>query len=342
MQIGFNAPTTGPLIEPDSLVRIITEGEALGFDYVTISDHIMVPRNLESKYPYTDSGEFPAGAGGVAGTAHTTAYIAGADQEAALRAVGHGGAASPRRADREGAVHHRLSLQGPADPGHRGWLVPRRVRGDRRRPVRRSRRRDGRMDGGVPGALVRRGAEIRWQVCEVRRCGVHAQAGAAADSDLGRRGKRAGAPSHRALCPGLVSGRHEPAAPDEHGLDLQAGLDRFHEFCKRGDRDPKEITLAYRVLSGPGVRPRGSIEGEAELFTGGDADWVGDIRRFRISASPRSMCGCSAMARRRPCKARSTTCTASATACCRSSPEARSELLACSVRLRFRWPRRTS
>jgi len=62
MQIGFNAPTTGPLIEPDSLVRIVTEGEVLGFDYVTISDHIMVPRNLQSKYPYTGTGEFPAGA----------------------------------------------------------------------------------------------------------------------------------------------------------------------------------------------------------------------------------------------------------------------------------------
>ena len=47
MQIGFNAPTSGALIEPDSLRRIITEGEALGFDYTTVSDHIMVPRNLE-------------------------------------------------------------------------------------------------------------------------------------------------------------------------------------------------------------------------------------------------------------------------------------------------------
>jgi hypothetical protein len=49
MQIGFNAPTTGPLIEPDSLVRIVTEGELLGFDYVTISNHIMVPRNLHTQ-----------------------------------------------------------------------------------------------------------------------------------------------------------------------------------------------------------------------------------------------------------------------------------------------------
>ena len=116
MQIGFNVPTTGPLIEPDSLVRIVTEGEALGFDYVTISDHIMVPRNLQSKYPYTGTGEFPAGASAAWLEQLTTAaFIAGADEEASLRPVGHGGAAPPGRADRQGAVHHRLPLQGPPD-----------------------------------------------------------------------------------------------------------------------------------------------------------------------------------------------------------------------------------
>ncbi len=77
MQVGFNAPTSGALIEPDSLTRIITEGEALGFDYVTISDHIMVPRNLASKYPYTDTGEFPAGTQAAwLEQLTTTAYIA--------------------------------------------------------------------------------------------------------------------------------------------------------------------------------------------------------------------------------------------------------------------------
>src|ERR1700733_14482538 len=77
MQIGCNAPTSGPLIEPDSLVRIVTEAEALGFDYLKISDHIMVPRNLGSKYPYADTGEFPAGtAAAWLEQLTTTAYIA--------------------------------------------------------------------------------------------------------------------------------------------------------------------------------------------------------------------------------------------------------------------------
>ena len=62
MQIGCSAPTSGPLIEPDSLLRIATEAEALGFDYVTVSDHVMIPNSIASRYPYSDSGEFPSGA----------------------------------------------------------------------------------------------------------------------------------------------------------------------------------------------------------------------------------------------------------------------------------------
>jgi Luciferase-like monooxygenase len=61
MQIGFNAPISGHLISPESLLQIVTEGEALGFDHLTLGDHIMVPRDLESKYPYSDTGEFPPG-----------------------------------------------------------------------------------------------------------------------------------------------------------------------------------------------------------------------------------------------------------------------------------------
>lgn len=59
MQIGVSAPTSGPLIRPDSLVRIATEAEQLGYDYVTVSDHIMIPTAIASKYPYTDSGNSP-------------------------------------------------------------------------------------------------------------------------------------------------------------------------------------------------------------------------------------------------------------------------------------------
>ena len=64
MQFGFGAPVSGPLSGPRDLARIAVEGEALGYDYCTISDHIAIPRELEAKYPYSDTGEFPGRAGG--------------------------------------------------------------------------------------------------------------------------------------------------------------------------------------------------------------------------------------------------------------------------------------
>ena len=64
MQFGFGAPVSGPLSGPRDLARIAVEGEALGYDYCTISDHVAIPRELEAKYPYSDTGEFPGRAGG--------------------------------------------------------------------------------------------------------------------------------------------------------------------------------------------------------------------------------------------------------------------------------------
>jgi probable F420-dependent oxidoreductase len=62
MQFGFNAPTAGPLAESGQLTRLLVEGEAMGFDYATFSDHVVIPTDIHAIYPYSSSGEFPAGA----------------------------------------------------------------------------------------------------------------------------------------------------------------------------------------------------------------------------------------------------------------------------------------
>ena len=64
MQFGFSPPVSGPLAIPEDLARIAVEGEAIGYDYATISDHVVIPRDIEAKYPYSDTGEFPGRAGG--------------------------------------------------------------------------------------------------------------------------------------------------------------------------------------------------------------------------------------------------------------------------------------
>ena len=43
MQIGFNLPISGPLSSPETMTRIAQHGEALGYDYLTLTDHVVLP-----------------------------------------------------------------------------------------------------------------------------------------------------------------------------------------------------------------------------------------------------------------------------------------------------------
>ena len=45
MLIGFNLPLSGPMASPAMLARLAAEGEAIGYDYAAISDHIAVNKN---------------------------------------------------------------------------------------------------------------------------------------------------------------------------------------------------------------------------------------------------------------------------------------------------------
>ncbi len=58
MQIGFNLPISGPLSSPDSVTRIAQQGEALGYNYLTLTDHVVLPNLRVPGYPYSESGEF--------------------------------------------------------------------------------------------------------------------------------------------------------------------------------------------------------------------------------------------------------------------------------------------
>src|SRR5437660_6066570 len=58
MQIGFNLPISGPMSSPEVLTRIAQHGEVLGYDYLTLTDHIVLPDLRVPGYPYSESGEF--------------------------------------------------------------------------------------------------------------------------------------------------------------------------------------------------------------------------------------------------------------------------------------------
>jgi probable F420-dependent oxidoreductase len=282
MQIGFNAPTTGKLIDPDSLLQIVTEGEALGFDYVTISDHIMVPRNLESKYPYTDTGEFPAGTQAAwLDQLGTACFLAAATKKLrfvlSVMVVPHRPAVLTAKllATIDFLSKGRLTLGIGV-----GWC-----------------REEFEAIGAAPfddrGAVTDEwmdACKVLWTQDEPSFAGKYVKfddvvfapkpvqqpipiwVGGESGPALRRTARYAN---------GWYPVGTNPQFPMNTPGRFSAGLARFRGFVEKAGRNPADISVALRVLAGPGGKPRGSIDGEGEMFTGEAADWVGDLKTLQ-------------------------------------------------------------
>ncbi|MSQ58511.1 MAG: LLM class F420-dependent oxidoreductase [Betaproteobacteria bacterium] len=53
MDFGFNIAIRGALADTHSITAFATKGEALGFTYLAIPDHIVIPTSIASPYPYS-------------------------------------------------------------------------------------------------------------------------------------------------------------------------------------------------------------------------------------------------------------------------------------------------
>lgn len=59
MEFGFSLPSRGPSASMENLRTLAQHAEAAGVDSVWVSDHIIVPEQIESFYPYHPEGQFP-------------------------------------------------------------------------------------------------------------------------------------------------------------------------------------------------------------------------------------------------------------------------------------------
>ncbi|MDC1171857.1 hypothetical protein OAU04_02690, partial [Alphaproteobacteria bacterium] len=59
MIYGFGLPTRGPLAQPDAAKVVLEKAEELKFGYVSVADHIVIPKQIKAVYPYSDTGEPP-------------------------------------------------------------------------------------------------------------------------------------------------------------------------------------------------------------------------------------------------------------------------------------------
>ncbi len=59
MKFALAFANTGPFVHPDAAVRFAQAAEAAGFESLWTVEHVVVPANYASTYPYSDSGKMP-------------------------------------------------------------------------------------------------------------------------------------------------------------------------------------------------------------------------------------------------------------------------------------------
>ena len=79
MKFAMALPTKGPLSTPEHLTKLSEEAEKLNFYSLCLSDHVVIPDVIDSKYPYAEKGGAPKKffAGDYLEQLTTLAFVAG-------------------------------------------------------------------------------------------------------------------------------------------------------------------------------------------------------------------------------------------------------------------------
>ena len=83
MDFGFRIPTRGPFANPADLAAMARRGEELGFAILCVSDHVVIPNTIKSRYPYSEGGEF-TGTGECLDQLTLLSFLAGVTSKARL------------------------------------------------------------------------------------------------------------------------------------------------------------------------------------------------------------------------------------------------------------------
>jgi probable F420-dependent oxidoreductase len=279
MQFGCSIPTSGPLTQPDAITRIATEAEMLGYDYVTVSDHIVIPTDISSRYPYSETGEFPSGARVDRHEQLTTAaWIAAKTSKlrivTSVMVVPHRPAvlAAKMLATIDVLSKGRLTLGIGA-----GWMKeefeaigtpPHNERGAVTDEYMMACKALWEQEEPSFQGKYTRFANIVFQPKPVQKP-IPIWVGGESGPAMRRTAKYGDA---------WYPIGTNPQFPMDTLNRYKAGVARLRGLAEKAGRDPARIGLAYRVSSHPESRPTGTVDGERKLFTGGLADFVGDIR----------------------------------------------------------------
>jgi probable F420-dependent oxidoreductase len=283
VRIGFNAPIAGPLATPDALTRLAVEGEAMGFDYLAFSDHIVIPTDIQARYPYSETGEFPQGARGARHEQLTTmAFIAA--KTTRLRLVSSVMVVPHRPAVLSAKILATIDVLsgGRLTVGvGAGWLKEE-FDAIGVRPFAER--------GAVTDEYLRAFREL-WTRDDPRFAGKYVQFEGIVFAPK---------PVQRPHPPIWVGGESGPAlrraarlgdgwypigTNPAHPLDTlpryQAGIARLHALIEEAGRKPADVALVYRVARHGESVPAKADDGARRLFSGGAGELAGDLRDLR-------------------------------------------------------------
>ena len=284
MDYGFSIPTRGALANRESVLALAKRGEELGFAYLAIPDHIVIPRKIDSPYPYNPERKMVGAADGDCLEQLTLmAYLAAATTK--IRLLTSVMVVPHRPAVLTAKVLATIDVlsQGRVNGRLRRRLAGGGIRGYRRAAVQRARQGHRRVSAGIQGAVDAGRAALRRPIRALRQHVFLAQAGAeAASSAVDRRRKPGRAAPRGSAGRCLVSDRLQSAISAEHGAALYGCHRAPARRGRAGQRDPAEHRA--QLLGHPGTRKarRLAIEdGQRMAFTGSDADVAQDIAAFR-------------------------------------------------------------
>jgi len=283
VEFGLSLPGRGPLAGIDVVLELAEKADALWFDSLFVTDHIVMPvASAKSVYPYTTSGQFPGGLGqDYLEPLATLAHLAHATKRARLGiSVLVIPYRNPLLTAKMLATIDVLSKGRVILGAGVGWLREEfealgapvfeergRVTEEYIKLMRTAWTTDPVSHQGKHYTV----RDIHVLPKPVQRGGIPVWIGGHTAAALRRAGTLGDGWHPIAMRPPAMLG------PDEYA----AKVETIHDWARRAGRNPKSITLTIRVPMEVRARSAKAAAGERPPFQGSADEIVADIRRYQ-------------------------------------------------------------
>lgn len=282
MKFGFSLPGRGPLATPDLVLRMATKADALRYDAVFVTDHVVLPASMaRSVYPYSTTGQLAGGAAQdyleplalLAWLAHATKRVR---LGTSVLVVPY---RNPLVTAKTLATIDRLAGGRVILGAGVGWLreefealaaPPFEARGAVTDEYLRLMRATWTADPVTFEGTFYRIRDVHALPKPMQAGGIPVWIGGHTDAALKRAGTLGDAWHPIGLRPPAM------LLPEEYAAKAR----QVHAWARRAGRDPKSVALTFRCPMEVRSRRQKAAAGDRPLFQGTAEEVAGDVRRY--------------------------------------------------------------